>query len=97
SHSQSAERQPPTHICPRFHADRQPQRDQKRISRMLARKPCTRCPCPSPYNQGMIDMRHLTDFKRRLTDEAGFVLPTAMIVLLMLTVLIGAAVTVASQ
>jgi Tfp pilus assembly protein PilX/cytoskeletal protein CcmA (bactofilin family) len=44
----------------------------------------------------MIDMRHL-DFKRRLTGEAGFVLPTAMIVLLILTVLIGAAVTVASQ
>jgi Tfp pilus assembly protein PilX/cytoskeletal protein CcmA (bactofilin family) len=52
---------------------------------------------PSPHNHGMIDMRHLTDFKRHLTDEAGFVLPTAMIVLLMLTVLIGAAVTVASQ
>jgi Tfp pilus assembly protein PilX len=37
------------------------------------------------------------DFKRRLTGEAGFVLPTAMIVLLIVTVLIGAAVTVASQ
>jgi Tfp pilus assembly protein PilX/cytoskeletal protein CcmA (bactofilin family) len=52
---------------------------------------------PSPHNHGMIDMRHLTNFKRHPTDEAGFVLPTAMIVLLMLTVLIGAAVTVASQ
>ncbi|HMH46282.1 MAG TPA: hypothetical protein VK538_01075 [Solirubrobacteraceae bacterium] len=41
-------------------------------------------------------MRHL-DFKRRLPGEAGFVLPTAMIVLLILAVLIGAAVTVASQ
>lgn len=44
----------------------------------------------------MIEIRHL-DFKRRLPGEAGFVLPTAMIVLLILTVLIGAAVTVASQ
>lgn len=44
----------------------------------------------------MIDMRHL-DFKRRLTGEAGFVLPTAIIVLLIVTVLIGAAITVASQ
>ncbi len=40
-------------------------------------------------------MRHLT--KRRLTGQAGFVLPTAVIVLLILTVLIGAAVAVATQ
>jgi Tfp pilus assembly protein PilX/cytoskeletal protein CcmA (bactofilin family) len=45
----------------------------------------------------MIDMRHLTNFKRRLTGEAGFVLPTAIIVLLIVTVLVGAAITVASQ
>jgi Tfp pilus assembly protein PilX/cytoskeletal protein CcmA (bactofilin family) len=45
----------------------------------------------------MIDMRHRTSFKRRLTGDAGFVLPTAMIVLLILAVLIGAAITVASQ
>jgi type II secretory pathway pseudopilin PulG len=44
----------------------------------------------------MIDTRHL-NLKRRLADHAGFVLPTAIIVLLILTVLIGAAVTVASQ
>jgi Tfp pilus assembly protein PilX/cytoskeletal protein CcmA (bactofilin family) len=45
----------------------------------------------------MIDMRHRTSFKARLTGDAGFVLPTAMIVLLILAVLIGAAITVASQ
>jgi Tfp pilus assembly protein PilX/cytoskeletal protein CcmA (bactofilin family) len=45
----------------------------------------------------MIDMRHRTSFKRRLTGDAGFVLPTAMIVLLILAVLVGAAITVASQ
>jgi Tfp pilus assembly protein PilX len=45
----------------------------------------------------MIDMRHLTTFKRRLTGEAGFVLPTALIVLLILTLLTGAAITVATQ
>ncbi len=35
--------------------------------------------------------------KRRPTDEAGFVLPTAVIVLMIVTVLVGAAVTVATQ
>jgi Tfp pilus assembly protein PilX/cytoskeletal protein CcmA (bactofilin family) len=45
----------------------------------------------------MIDMRYLIDFRRRLADGAGFVLPTAIIVLLILTLLIGAAVTVATQ
>jgi Tfp pilus assembly protein PilX len=45
----------------------------------------------------MVDMRHLTNFKRRLGGAAGFVLPTAIIVLLILTVLIGAAITVAAQ
>jgi Tfp pilus assembly protein PilX len=44
----------------------------------------------------MIDMHHL-DFRRRLSDDIGFVLPTAMIVLLIVTVLIGAAITVAAQ
>jgi Tfp pilus assembly protein PilX len=44
----------------------------------------------------MIAMRHL-NLKRRLAEDAGFVLPTAIIVLLILTVLTGAAVTVASQ
>jgi Tfp pilus assembly protein PilX len=44
----------------------------------------------------MIDMRHL-DLRRRSAGAAGFVLPTAIIVLLILTVLIGAAITVASQ
>jgi Tfp pilus assembly protein PilX len=44
----------------------------------------------------MIDMRHLNR-RRHLTDEDGFVLPTAIIVLLILTVLIGAAITVAAQ
>jgi Tfp pilus assembly protein PilX/cytoskeletal protein CcmA (bactofilin family) len=45
----------------------------------------------------MIDMRHLANFKRRLTGQAGFVLPTAIIVLLILTALVGAAITVAAQ
>jgi Tfp pilus assembly protein PilX len=44
----------------------------------------------------MIDMLHL-NLKRRLTDQAGFVLPTAIIVLLIVTVLVGAAITVAAQ
>jgi Tfp pilus assembly protein PilX len=43
-----------------------------------------------------IDMNH-RDFRRRLSDDIGFVLPTAMIILLILTVLIGAAITVAAQ
>ena len=41
-------------------------------------------------------MRHLNP-KRRLIDEAGFVLPTAIIVLMIVTVLVGAAITVAMQ
>ncbi len=41
-------------------------------------------------------MRHL-NFKRDLIGAAGFVLPTAMIALLIVTVLIGAAITVAAQ
>jgi type II secretory pathway pseudopilin PulG len=53
---------------------------------------------PRPITRyGMIDMRHLTNFKRRLTGEAGFVLPTAIIVLLIVTVLTGAAIAVATQ
>lgn len=44
----------------------------------------------------MIEMRHL-DFKRRLPGEAGFVLPVAIIVLMIVTVLAGAAITIASQ
>lgn len=36
-------------------------------------------------------------FKRRLADEAGFVLPTAIIVLMIVTVLAGAAITVSTQ
>jgi type II secretory pathway pseudopilin PulG len=44
----------------------------------------------------MIDMRH-RNLKRYLAGDGGFVLPTAIIVLLIITVLIGAAVTVASQ
>jgi Tfp pilus assembly protein PilX len=45
---------------------------------------------------GMIDMRDLNR-RRRLTGEAGFVVPTALIVLLILTLLIGASITVATQ
>lgn len=41
-------------------------------------------------------MRHPNP-KRRLIDETGFVLPTAIIVLMIVTVLVGAAVTVAMQ
>lgn len=37
------------------------------------------------------------NLKRRLTDQAGFILPTAVIVLLIITVLIGAAITVSAQ
>jgi type II secretory pathway pseudopilin PulG len=44
----------------------------------------------------MIAMGHL-NLRRRLAGDAGFVLPTSIIVLLILTVLTGAAVTVASQ
>jgi Tfp pilus assembly protein PilX len=36
-------------------------------------------------------------FKRRLVDEAGFVLPTAIIVLMIVTVLTGAAIAVSTQ
>jgi Tfp pilus assembly protein PilX len=51
---------------------------------------------PLNTRNGMIDMRHLNR-RRHLSDEDGFVLPTAIIVLLILTVLIGAAITVAAQ
>jgi Tfp pilus assembly protein PilX len=44
----------------------------------------------------MIYMRNL-NFKRRLADEAGFVLPSAIIVLFILTILTGAAIGVAVQ
>lgn len=52
---------------------------------------------PSSHNSKRIDhMRH-PNIKRRLTDEAGFILPTAVIVLLIITALVGAAVAVATQ
>lgn len=41
-------------------------------------------------------MRHL-NLKRPLVDQAGFIIPTAVIVLLVVTVLVGAAVSVATQ
>ena len=41
-------------------------------------------------------MRHL-NLKRRLVDEAGFVLPSAIIVLFVITILTGAAISVAVQ
>jgi Tfp pilus assembly protein PilX len=44
----------------------------------------------------MIHMRHI-NFKRRLVDEAGFVLPSAIIVLFVITILTGAAIAVAVQ
>jgi Tfp pilus assembly protein PilX len=53
---------------------------------------------PAPKNRNeMISMRHLATFKRRLTGDAGFVLPTALIVLLILLLLTGAAIAVATQ
>jgi Tfp pilus assembly protein PilX len=39
----------------------------------------------------------ILNFKRRLSNETGFILPTAVVMLLILTVLIGAAITVAAQ
>src|SRR4051794_24859429 len=48
----------------------------------------------SRTGNGAIEM--LT-FKRRLADQAGFVLPTAIIVTMIVTVLAGAAITVSTQ
>jgi type II secretory pathway pseudopilin PulG len=58
--------------------------------------PSSPAPLAHRLESEMIDM-HRSDFRRRLTDEIGFILPTAMVALLILTVLIGAAITVAAQ
>ncbi len=42
-------------------------------------------------------MRHLTNLKRHLADESGFLMIVAMIVLFILTVLVAAAIAVSSQ